>query len=602
VDNSGTPMAPHVVINYGYDNANNQSSVSDNFGGTASYTFDNAERLTQATLTLGATLVAKSVLNYDNGDRLTGVTDSTGGTATINRAYNYDNADRLTQITDSSSSAGSLASYVYGYDNANRVTSYTGPDGTLGYSYDITNQLTAVTGAHTESYGYDSNGNRNTNGNTPGTDNRQQSDGTYNYVYDNEGNVLTQTRISDGQYTTFTWDDRNRLTEAVVKTAAGVQVTDDKFVYDVNDRRIGKSVNGVATWTAYDGANAFVDFNAAGAAVDHYLFAQSIDSILARVDSTNTVAFYLTDLNNSVRQLVSLGGVVLDQITYDSFGNILTESSMLNGDRFKYTAREWDSELALYYYRAREYAPTAGRFLSEDPSGLGPDVNAFRYVGNHPTNTTDPNGLEERVIKRAPRIGPEGSQLPDPFDKVEWDSQMTNDTRGKLVLYDRDSTGKKNWPKEMQKEHRGPVADGTNFTKYAKAYDRIPLTAKSANEFENIVEAVEAYTARYGKLRELRIYGHGTPGVQDLGGFSLNDVKENNNGKLLKRLGACVEEDGVVACYGCNVGADVDSLQPICDTLGREMKASKGQVVWALTWTYQPRITWDVTVSPKEKK
>src|SRR5262249_6408976 len=74
---------PHMVINYGYDNADNKTSVSDNFNGTASYTFDPANRLTQATELIGGALRAKSVLGYDNGNRLTAVTDSTGGTATI---------------------------------------------------------------------------------------------------------------------------------------------------------------------------------------------------------------------------------------------------------------------------------------------------------------------------------------------------------------------------------------------------------------------------------------------------------------------------------------------------------------------------------------
>jgi uncharacterized protein RhaS with RHS repeats len=39
------------------------------------------------------------------------------------------------------------------------------------------------------------------------------------------------------------------------------------------------------------------------------------------------------------------------------------------------------------------YDPTVGRFLTEDPSGLGPDPNDYRYVRNSPTNATDPSGL-----------------------------------------------------------------------------------------------------------------------------------------------------------------------------------------------------------------
>jgi RHS repeat-associated protein len=39
------------------------------------------------------------------------------------------------------------------------------------------------------------------------------------------------------------------------------------------------------------------------------------------------------------------------------------------------------------------YDPTVGIFLSEDPTGLGPDTNPYRYCGNDPTNETDPTGL-----------------------------------------------------------------------------------------------------------------------------------------------------------------------------------------------------------------
>jgi len=61
---------------------------------------------------------------------------------------------------------------------------------------------------------------------------------------------------------------------------------------------------------------------------------------------------------------------------------------------FRYTARELDSETGLYYYRARYYDPSTGRFLSEDPLGLeADDLNLYRYVRNGPTNLKDPDGL-----------------------------------------------------------------------------------------------------------------------------------------------------------------------------------------------------------------
>jgi len=53
VDNAGTPNAAHVVLTYGYDAPGNETSVSDNYGGAAAYTFDNGGRMTSASLSTG---------------------------------------------------------------------------------------------------------------------------------------------------------------------------------------------------------------------------------------------------------------------------------------------------------------------------------------------------------------------------------------------------------------------------------------------------------------------------------------------------------------------------------------------------------------------
>jgi len=47
-----------------------------------------------------------------------------------------------------------------------------------------------------------------------------------------------------------------------------------------------------------------------------------------------------------------------------------------------------------YYYRARFYNATTGRFISEDPLGLASgDVNFYRYVLNSPISSGDPRSL-----------------------------------------------------------------------------------------------------------------------------------------------------------------------------------------------------------------
>jgi RHS repeat-associated protein len=121
-----------------------------------------------------------------------------------------------------------------------------------------------------------------------------------------------------------------------------------------------------------------------------------VDELFARIGAGEDPQWYLTDRLGSVRQIVDGAGTILDEITYDSFGGILSESNPSQGDRFKFTGREFSPELGIYYYRARWYDPSTGRFISQDPIGFSAgDPNLYRYVGNAPGDATDPSGLIE---------------------------------------------------------------------------------------------------------------------------------------------------------------------------------------------------------------
>jgi RHS repeat-associated protein len=371
--------------------------------------YDNDSNRTWESMTLNGTTQGPQVtLSYDADQRMTSMlraTASTGPTITTNFAY--DNADRVTTITHSSSSAGALATYLYSYDAASQLTQYTGPEGTLTYTYDLSGELTNVGNARLETYSYDLNGNRNYGNYTTASDNRLTADGTYTMAYDAEGNMTSKTRISDGENWTYTWDDRNRLTQVVGKTSGGVTVTNDVFTYDVENRRIGKSVNGTQTWYSYDGQNSYADFNGIGSLTMRYLTGKALDSLYARFDGTNT-GWYMDDMLGSVRQVANTSGTVLDTLTYDSYGQILSESNASNGDRFKYTSREWDSEIGQYSYRARSYSQSAGRFVSQDPKSFaGQDVNLYRYTNNRSVVATDPTGLQtlKQLIESQPEPG-----------------------------------------------------------------------------------------------------------------------------------------------------------------------------------------------------
>jgi RHS repeat-associated protein len=417
IDNLGTANAPRVWLTFSYDAFGNNLKVSDNLNNgfpAISYAYDQDNNLALAAFkTFGN---GRAYLYYDQSDRLTTVTrDGGNGGASISTVWSYDNADRVTGITHSSSSAGALATFTYGYDNASQLTSYTGPEGSLTYMYDNASELTGVGNARNESYSYDLNGNRNMTGWSTGGNNRLTGDGTFTYVYDNEGNMLSKTRLSDSQQWTFTWDYRNRLTQAVVKTSAGVTVANDVFTYDVQDQRIGKSTNGTQTWTFYKNHNPYADFNSSGTLVYRYLYGKGLDQLLGRADGTAS-KWYLTDNIGSVRLFVTTAGTVLDQLSYDGYGNILTETNSANGDRFKYTARDWDSEIGLQYNRARYYDPKAGRWISLDPITFrGGDANLYRYVRSAPVQLTDGAGLDAGAF----RLAAQKQGIPDEvIDKI----------------------------------------------------------------------------------------------------------------------------------------------------------------------------------------
>lgn len=49
--------------------------------------------------------------------------------------------------------------------------------------------------------------------------------------------------------------------------------------------------------------------------------------------------------------------------------------------------------------------PATARFLQADPMGYGPDPNLYIYVGNDPTDKTDPEGLYQYTCETGSRIG-----------------------------------------------------------------------------------------------------------------------------------------------------------------------------------------------------
>lgn len=142
--------------------------------------------------------------------------------------------------------------------------------------------------------------------------------------------------------------------------------------------------------------------------------------MLARQTSAG-VAWYLTDRERSVNDIIINSGTVIDHVDYGIYGAVLGESSTSSGDRFKYAGMEMDTTTGLEYDRARFYDSITGRYLAADPTGFqAHDDNLYRYVGNEPTDAIDPTGeFGDPPIKVKPDVINPGNPAPEIIEPKE---------------------------------------------------------------------------------------------------------------------------------------------------------------------------------------
>jgi len=101
---------------------------------------------------------------------------------------------------------------------------------------------------------------------------------------------------------------------------------------------------------------------------------------------------------------VSFRGAVTDTYEYDAFGNKIN-STGTTPNNMLYRGEMYDSDLGLYYLRARYMNPLTGRFMSRDPNDpqlLDSDrvpvdpkkLHKYLYADGDPMNMLDPTGHE----------------------------------------------------------------------------------------------------------------------------------------------------------------------------------------------------------------
>jgi RHS repeat-associated protein len=115
-----------------------------------------------------------------------------------------------------------------------------------------------------------------------------------------------------------------------------------------------------------------------------------LDEVFTRTDGSGTQTLLLSAIGSTLG-LVGASGSVQTQYSYEPFGGT-TSAGIASSNGTQYAGRENDAT-GLYYNRARYYAPSLQRFISEDPIEFAGGINQYAYVENNPISFNDPLGL-----------------------------------------------------------------------------------------------------------------------------------------------------------------------------------------------------------------
>ena len=408
------------TLTYEYDAMGNTTSVTDSTGLTVHSEYNGRNMLSSRWWSGAGVDEARADFTYNVLGNLTSVTRWADTERTVKvgtSEYTYDLVGRATDIIHKDALDQVLADYDYDYDFAGRlvaeslVSAVDGASRNAFYDYDELGQIISAmydNGQANETFAWDANGNSALPGAKIGAGNRLLSDGTFNYEYDNVGNMIAKSRIhavaGEANYTEYEYDYNNRLVAVnEYSSKGGIMLHSETYRHDMFGRRVQTVSDGVETISTFNGigefANEWARFDADGKITERFLFGANVDQLVAQWSLEQGLLWALTDRLGSIRDLMNNAGKIVQHMNYTAFGApiFITPAGGLSNHAathpYAFTGRVWDSLANMNYFRARTFDPATGRFTSADPLRFeAGDMNLYRYLNNSPFKGTDPSG------------------------------------------------------------------------------------------------------------------------------------------------------------------------------------------------------------------
>ncbi len=113
---------------------------------------------------------------------------------------------------------------------------------------------------------------------------------------------------------------------------------------------------------------------------------------MAQINKDKKVYYYQNDLIGLPQELSSVNGTIVWSAGYDAFGKDTVDEKSYVTNPLRFQGQYYDEELGLSCNRFRYFDPEICAFVSQDPLGLAPSSNLYKYAPNT-WGWVDPFGL-----------------------------------------------------------------------------------------------------------------------------------------------------------------------------------------------------------------